>query len=85
MDEYPKMLTKSNDKGGVEPVYYPPGHEKQGTVVIFENLDEERAYFTKKSAKKDDSNGHTRRQQLPENGDRNRRKRPAGAAGVPRR
>ena len=37
MDEYPKMLTKKNDKGGIEPVYYPPGHEKQGTVVVFEN------------------------------------------------
>lgn len=60
-EEYPKMLTNKAEDGSLVPMYYPVGHEKQGLPVIFENADEEAAYFkprtetkAKAKAKKDD-------------------------------
>ena len=44
-EAYPKMLTRKTDDGTLVPVLYPAGHEKQGHAVIFENEDDEKAYF----------------------------------------
>jgi hypothetical protein len=49
-EEYPKMLTKKDRDGHDCPLYYPPGHPKQGLVVIFENAEEEEAYAPKPKA-----------------------------------
>lgn len=51
-EEYPKMYTVKDDDGVIKPQVYPPGHEKQGLPVIFENADEEAAYSKPKMAKK---------------------------------
>ncbi len=51
-EEYPKMYTVKDDDGAIKPQVYPPGHEKQGLPVIFDNADEEAAYSKPKAPKK---------------------------------
>ena len=51
-EEYPKMYTIKDDDGVIKPQVYPPGHEKQGLPVIFENADEEAAFSKPKALKK---------------------------------
>ena len=43
-EEYPKMLVKKDKDGFLVPAVYPPGHEKQGRAVVFENEDEEKMW-----------------------------------------